>query len=383
VATATPKRKNKQSPAGAQVHTGESSPLVQSTHPDKRAQQRFAKCVLSWFEEHGRKNLPWQQDVTPYRVWVSEIMLQQTQVATVIPYFLAFVDRFPTITHLAQAPLDDVLAHWSGLGYYARARNLHRCAIEVVQHHGGDMPDTLDALQALPGIGRSTAGAILSLSMGKSEPILDGNVKRVLARVYGVGGWPGQKKVLDALWVLSEAVTPKADTGKFNQAMMDIGATVCKRSKPNCEHCPVANGCYAKEQDAVGEFPGKKPKKVLPIKQTVMLVLRNSRGELFLQQRPASGIWGGLWGLPELEHEEALQDWLIVKGIKSNAVANPLSQFRHTFSHFHLDISVVELCIDQAPPSIADDGNTHWFDGQTLPGGVAAPVTKILNSLSF
>ncbi len=391
MATVSNNKKSKQSATGTHKRTG-SSPakslcskpsLINAPVPDTRAQKRFAKNVLAWFEQHGRKNLPWQHNATPYRVWVSEIMLQQTQVATVIPYYAAFMKRFGSIQALAEAPQDDVLAHWSGLGYYARARNLHRCAIDVVQQHGGTMPSNLDELIALPGIGRSTAGAIASLSMGKPEPILDGNVKRVLARAYGVEGWPGQKKVLDALWQISEAVTPKTNTGQFNQAMMDLGATLCTRSKPDCTRCPLAKTCFALEHNSIADYPGKKPKKVTPVKQTVMLVIKDKQGRLLLHKRPATGIWGGLWSLPEIADAAEVQTWLSEQPLKAVSDPQQIDAFRHTFSHYHLDITVLEQMVASTAQRVADDAAAHWYDGGKLPGGVAKPVTQILALLKL
>ena len=383
MATATPNKNSKQSSSGAHQRAGSFSSLVSAAMPDTRAQNQFAKQVLAWFKAHGRKNLPWQTDATPYRVWVSEIMLQQTQVATVIPYYAAFMQRFASIQQLADAPQDDVLAHWSGLGYYARARNLHRCAIDVVQQHGGEMPSNLDELIALPGIGRSTAGAIASLSMGLPEPILDGNVKRVLARVYGVEGWPGQKKVQDALWQISAAVTPKTNTGQFNQSMMDLGATLCTRSKPACSRCPLANTCFALEQNSIANYPGKKPKKVTPVKQTVMLVIKDEQGKLLLHKRPASGIWGGLWSLPEVSDAADVPDWLSAQQFRAVADARQIDAFRHTFSHYHLDIVVLEQTVTSFENAIADQQPIHWYGGGSLPGGVAKPLTKILASIDI
>lgn len=237
----------------------------------------FALRVLEWFDVHGRKHLPWQQDKTPYKVWVSEIMLQQTQVATVIPFFEKFMQRFPDLQSLADAPEDDVLAHWSGLGYYARARNLHKCAQIAMVEHDGQLPQDIDELVALPGIGLSTAGAVLSLSLGQNHPILDGNVKRVLARHRAVPGWPGSTLVLNKLWDISRQLTPATRTADFNQAMMDIGATLCARSRPACDRCPVASDCLALATDSIGLYPGKKPKKEKPVKSTFMLLLSEMR----------------------------------------------------------------------------------------------------------
>lgn len=348
-----------------------------------KERNRFARFVLTWFDEHGRKHLPWQQSPTAYRVWVSEIMLQQTQVATAIPYFEKFMHRFPTLAELAQAPLDDVLAHWSGLGYYARARNLHQCAVTVMEQHNGELPESLDALQALPGIGRSTAGAILSLAHGQHQPILDGNVKRVLARCFTVAGWPGKKPVLDQLWDFSEQVTPAKRTGPFNQAMMDLGATVCTRTKPACHDCPLHTCCLAYNSGTQLEYPGKKPKKVLPIKATTMLVIRDQKNRLLMAQRPPTGIWGGLWSLPELG-DESLEHWL--QNANTTPVSTPesIARFRHTFSHYHLDIEVVSVSVKaRKTPMVLDTDRVVWYDGTALPGGVAAPITRILALLTF
>ncbi len=347
----------------------------------------FDQRVLQWFDEHGRKHLPWQQNPTAYRVWISEIMLQQTQVATVVPFYERFMLSFPTLGSLAQSPTDDVLAHWSGLGYYARARNLHRCAQTVVKDHAGELPTTRPELEALPGIGRSTAGAILSLAHGLPEPILDGNVKRVLARHQAIDGWPGQASVLKQLWALSEKITPIERCGPFNQAMMDLGATLCKRTKPQCAICPVAEDCQGFASGNPTAFPGKKPKKEKPVKSTVMLLIRNASGETYLEKRPPSGIWGGLWSLPEATPDEAV-------GLSGDSVM----RFRHTFSHYHLDIEVKEVMHQSIQGlkgrwgkvgsqtlsdanKVSETSECVWWDNdQKLPGGIAAPVAKILTA---
>ncbi len=523
----------------------------------------FQQNVLRWFDQHGRKDLPWQQNPTPYRVWVSEIMLQQTQVKTVIPYYGKFMASFPTLKSLADASTDEVLAHWSGLGYYARARNLHKAAqLAMAQSETasaqspkrqlprgqlpeGQLPDTLESLMALPGIGRSTAGAILSLALKQPHPILDGNVKRVLARHFAVDGWPGKTAVLNELWQLSETYTPSAgqktvrDTHKFNQAMMDLGAMICTRTKPQCHSCPLMESCKGYQSGKPENYPGKKPPKTTPVKTTVMLVLRNPAGDILLYQRPAKGIWGGLWSLPEigdisildtqefkaelildtqesgagiiLDTQESqpeseprflgVQDWpphgseapeaatapgvrgsvhlskpasemrpnpqpeqqpeqrsrhlaaasmLIRSGVPENlgrqsrrspstssqwsergqlGTPEKLMAFRHTFSHFHLDIKVYECAVpdvdgaqllsalaqlqtarasgvDAATDESSKSGNTSgntsgnsptqppansssadlwvsgsrcvWYNGVSLPGGIAAPLAKIL-----
>ncbi|MEE4189209.1 MAG: A/G-specific adenine glycosylase, partial [Roseobacter sp.] len=294
---------------------------------------RFSDRVLRWFDRHGRHDLPWQQNPTPYRVWVSEIMLQQTQVATVVPFYHRFMARFPEVGALASASLDDVLHHWSGLGYYARARNLHRAATILMQRHAGVFPDDIDALQALPGIGRSTAAAVLSLSRGQSHAILDGNVKRVLARHHAVQGWPGQSAVLKRLWSLSESLTPTEYAGRFNQAMMDLGATLCVRGAPRCTECPVSADCQAFRTGRQREFPGGKPKKSLPERSVRMLLVRNADGDVLLERRPPTGVWGGLWGLPELDAAGDPLAWCEVE-LRQTAVARRvLPMRRHTFSH--------------------------------------------------
>ncbi|MFK7994612.1 MAG: A/G-specific adenine glycosylase [Granulosicoccus sp.] len=349
--------------------------------PDITDPERFGVAVLDWFDEHGRKHLPWQQNKTPYRVWVSEIMLQQTQVATVIPYYEKFMERFPDLQTLAEAPEDAVLSHWSGLGYYARARNLHKCAKIAVAEHGGQLPDHIDQLVQMPGIGQSTAAAILSLSLGQSHAILDGNVKRVLARFHAVGGWPGTTAVLKKLWSLSTLYTPTASTADFNQAMMDLGATVCTRSRPACERCPLASRCVALASDDIALYPGRKPKKVVPIKTTVMLKLCNEEGDVLLQRRPPSGIWGGLWSLPEVAQPGDISAWLNAAGLQARGTPFSVARFRHTFSHYHLDIDVQALSVEVSDAVILETADRVWYNGEQFPGGVAAPVSKILNKL--
>ncbi len=319
-------------------------------------------------------------------MWVSEIMLQQTQVSTVIPYYEKFMQRFPDLPSLAAAPEDEVLAHWSGLGYYARARNLHKCAKLAVSDHGGALPEELDALVAMPGIGRSTAGAILSLALGQAQPILDGNVKRVLARHQAIDGWPGKSEVLNQLWHISEQQTPTNHAADFNQAMMDLGATVCTRSRPACERCPLAADCRGLAMGEPQRFPGRKPKKQTPTRQTVMLALELT-GEgpatvgTLLERRPPSGIWGGLWSLPEIESLADLDAWLNAAGLEARSDPVTAARLRHTFSHFHLDIDVQALTVGVGDQRILESAERVWYNGGSLPGGVAAPVTKILNNL--
>ena len=268
----------------------------------------FQQKVLTWFDTNGRKNLPWQKDISPYRIWLSEIMLQQTQVTTVIPYFNQFIQRFPDIYQLAKAPVDSVLQLWAGLGYYARARNLHKTAI-IIAKNGAQFPNDLNSLMELPGIGRSTAGAILSIAFNNSHPILDGNVRRVLARVHAISGWTSSTTVSHKLWQLSSLYTPSVRCADYTQAMMDMGATLCTRSKPNCELCPIHSHCDARINNLVSKIPSPKPKKKLPIKHLVFLLLQNKDQQILLEKRPASGIWGGLWSFPEFPTLSAAQSW--------------------------------------------------------------------------
>ncbi|SHF22672.1 A/G-specific DNA-adenine glycosylase [Microbulbifer donghaiensis] len=351
--------------------------------------QQFQRAVLGWFDRHGRKDLPWQQDINPYRVWVSEIMLQQTQVTAVIPYFERFMASFPTLGRLARAPLDDVLAHWSGLGYYARARNLHKCAQTVLNEHGGEFPRDVEALAELPGIGRSTGGAIASISMGLRAPILDGNVKRVLARLHAVDGWPGQSAVAKRLWEIAERYTPERRTGDYTQAMMDLGATLCTRSKPRCGECPMADTCVARAQGNPQDYPGKKPKKEKPVRCCTMLLLE-CEGEIFLQQRPPTGIWGGLWCPPQLDEddggEDSLQEWLAVRDLYATQI-QALPQLRHTFTHFHLDITPVWAQLHKVSVQVAETGG-GWYKLRRLNRpraaqelGLPAPIVKLAKQL--
>ena len=342
-----------------------------------------AQAVLDWFDQHGRHDLPWQQQANPYRVWVSEIMLQQTQVTTVIPYYQRFMARFPDVQSLAAADINEVLHLWTGLGYYARARNLHKTATVVVRDHNGKFPEELEQLCDLPGIGRSTAGAILALSMGQRGVILDGNVKRVLCRFYAITEWSGETHVQKQLWTLAEQATPFQRVDAYTQAMMDLGATVCTRSKPLCHECPLATDCQALAQGLTSALPVPKPRKTLPVRQTFMLLLALPDGQVLLQQRPPSGLWGGLWSLPEFESITALEEELARRG---STLSRIWPVMRHTFSHFHLDITpvlarletaaVAERPADQCWYALASAGKK----GQNL--GLSAPVKKLLEQLS-
>ncbi len=341
--------------------------------------QQFSRQVLDWYDKYGRKTLPWQIEKTPYKVWLSEVMLQQTQVATVIPYFTRFMARFPGVTDLANAPLDEVLHLWTGLGYYARARNLHKAAKMVAEQYGGVFPQTFDDVAALPGVGRSTAGAILSLSLGQHFPILDGNVKRVLARCYAVEGWPGKKEVEKKLWSLSEAVTPAKGVERFNQAMMDLGAMVCTRSRPKCEICPLQLGCVAYATQSWARYPGKKPKQVLPEKIGYFLLMQQDN-TVRLTQRPPVGLWGGLFCFPQFDSEQSLREWLAKRNIKADTLTQ-LNAFRHTFSHFHLDIIPMWLSVS-SQASCVEEESALWYNLAQPPSvGLAAPVERLLQQL--
>lgn len=341
----------------------------------------FSRALLGWYDQHGRKHLPWQKDITPYRVWLSEIMLQQTQVATVIPYFERFVARFPDVKSLAAAPLDEVLHLWTGLGYYARARNLHRCAQQIVQELGGEFPDAVEQLEQLPGIGRSTAGAIVSIAFQRRAAILDGNVKRVLARHYAIGGWPGSADTLQQLWALAEEHTPKKRCNHYTQAIMDLGATLCTRSRPACALCPLRMSCLAFAQGNPQNYPGKKPKKQLPAKSVQLLMLRNPAGELLLQQRPPQGIWGGLWSFPELDMDQNPQDYTRRLGGKV-ASLEIWDSYRHTFSHYHLDISPVLVQLQKLPTAIGEAKHLWYSPHKPESVGLAAPVQRLLEKLA-
>jgi A/G-specific adenine glycosylase len=341
----------------------------------------FSQSVLRWFDKHGRKHLPWQQNITPYRVWLSEIMLQQTQVTTVIPYFERFTQKFPDVHSLAVAPIDEVLHLWTGLGYYARARNLHKCAQTVVNQYGGEFPDSVEALSELTGIGRSTAGAIVSIAFQKRAAILDGNVKRVLARYHAVAGWPAQADTLTALWEIAETYTPKKRSNDYTQAMMDMGATLCTRSKPKCDVCPLQGGCIAFAQGKQSAYPGKKPKKELPVKEVQLLMLRNPAGDIWLNQRPPQGIWGGLWSFPELAMDADVNGYATQLGAKV-ASSEVWDSYRHTFSHYHLDITPVLLQLSKVPHVVSEAASVWYNPHEPEALGLAAPVKKLLEKLA-
>lgn len=355
--------------------------LLQNDLPD--ANLPFAVRLLDWFALHGRRHLPWQQDPSPYRVWVSEIMLQQTQVKTVIPYYEKFMATFPDVATLAQAEQDEVLHLWTGLGYYARARNLHRCAGIIHEDYAGIFPDDVDRLSQLPGIGRSTAGAILSLSRNHHAVILDGNVKRVLCRHDAIEGWPGQAAVQRQLWDLAASYTPQERCSDYTQAIMDLGATVCTRSRPACLSCPLQASCQAYATGRQSDFPQRKPRKALPLRSTYLLIFHATEtNRVLLEKRPPQGIWGGLWSFPETEDISHLEDLLFRQIMEQSSSPRHWQPLRHTFTHFHLDITPVVISLGQEQVSIMENNHWHWYDLDDPPRlGLAAPVKKLLAML--
>lgn len=346
----------------------------------------FSSNLLKWFKTSGRHDLPWQKNVDPYRVWVSEIMLQQTQVKTVVPYFERFMERFPTIDSLSLASIDQVLHLWTGLGYYARARNLHKTSIIIASELDGQFPDTIDELVSLPGIGRSTAGAILALSMNKRASILDGNVKRVLTRFFLVQGWPEQTKVKNQLWEIADRNTPLRNFSQYTQAIMDLGATVCKRSSPECLCCPLKSECKAYNSNQTQNYPSKKPKRFMPTKKVCMYIVKNELGEILLEQRPPEGIWGALYSFPEElptsrdnENPVSSKNHCSQLAIPSE---NYLSTIRHTFSHFHLEIQPKLVKVSKNEFKLDDSKHRVWYSLKNPPTlGLAAPVKKLLAEL--
>ncbi|KPK57108.1 MAG: A/G-specific adenine glycosylase [Gammaproteobacteria bacterium] len=343
----------------------------------------FARRVLDWFEVSGRHDLPWQIDPSPYRVWVSEIMLQQTQVATVIPYFERFIARFPAIRELADADLDEVLHLWSGLGYYARARNMHRAARTVCEHHGGRFPEAFDEVAALPGIGRSTAGAILALSLGQRHPILDGNVKRVLCRHEGLEGWPGRPAVEKALWEISDRLTPDERVAEYTQAMMDLGATICRRGRPDCDRCPVSGDCVARSQGRQQELPTPRPRRERPLRRTHMLLISDPDGRVLLERREPSGIWGGLWSFPELVPGQTPEAWVAERLGAGVISTEPWPEFRHGFTHFELVAIPHRLTLAGPPAAVMEADRWLWYNAETPARiGRAAIVDRLLAEIS-
>jgi A/G-specific adenine glycosylase len=344
----------------------------------------IAPRLLDWHAKSGRHDLPWQRDLQSkagaYRVWVSEIMLQQTQVSTVIPYFERFMQRFPDVRALASAPADEVLHLWTGLGYYARARNLHRAAQLICERHGGVFPQSLEAVMELPGVGRSTAGAILAISAGVPHSILDANVKRVLARYYAIDGAVDDAATLARLWKLADDNTPANDVATYTQAIMDLGATVCRYPRPRCEDCPIAADCRARIEGRQNELPAAKRKRAARKRKTAVMLVARRESEVLLVQRPPSGIWGGLWCLPEFEHRDAAEAYARNTLASATLARAPLPDIEHSFTHFDLVITpVMASCLGETR---VRDGNALWYDlNQPARVGLPAPIKTLLGTL--
>ncbi|RTL57052.1 MAG: A/G-specific adenine glycosylase [Rhodocyclaceae bacterium] len=338
----------------------------------------FATRLIAWHKASGRHDLPWQNTTDPYRVWLSEIMLQQTQVATVMPYYRRFLERFPTLADLAAAPVEAVMPYWAGLGYYARARNLHACARAVMEQHGGCFPQDPAVIAELPGIGRSTANAIAAFCFKARVPILDGNVKRVLARCFGVEGFPGTPAVEKKMWGLAETLLPGKQVDTYIQAQMDLGATVCVRSKPRCTACPLAEICVARREDRQAELPTAKPKKKVPQRSARFLVIVDKAGRVLLEQRPASGIWGGLLSLPELAEGESSEG----KALTSYGLAvdrwETLPALNHAFTHFKLELVPLLGRVEKFPPRTAEPGLHHLPINDLESAALPAPIRRLL-----
>lgn len=345
--------------------------------------KEFSRQLLAWFDKHGRKDLPWQKNATPYRVWVSEIMLQQTQVTTVIPYYQRFMTRFPSLKSLALAKQGDVLSLWTGLGYYARGRNLHKAAQQITQQHGGRFPRDIETVKSLPGIGPSTAGAILALTCDQRQPILDGNVKRVLCRYYAIDGWPGKPTVEKELWLRAEQHTPDKRVADYTQAIMDLGATLCRRSKPDCTLCPVRGDCQAYALGKVSTYPMPRPRKIIPQRQSQLLLITNPAGEVLLQQRPPSGIWGGLWSLPECPPELSAENWCKQQLNARVITESSWPELKHTFSHFQLTITPIRLEVRPENKRVMEPDATVWYKTHhSTQLGLPAPIKQLLQQLA-
>ena len=346
--------------------------------------EQFTERLLAWFQIHGRHNLPWQQNPTPYRVWVSEVMLQQTQVSTVIPYYERFMARFPDVQSLAAAPIDEVLHLWTGLGYYARARNLRACAQALMARHGGELPEDLEAVTALPGIGRSTAGAILALSRGQRQPILDGNVKRVLARVFGLAGDPGSAAVVARLWTQAEACTPVLKVAAYTQAIMDLGATVCSRTRPACTVCPMSSGCIAALEGRQEELPSPKQKRARGSREATLLIAETGEDgavAVLVERRPAAGLWGGLWSPPQFESEFAALDWCRREIGEPESRTHGLAPIHHAFTHF--DLRLNPLRVRCRPHAAVHEGDDRlWYRlGDPPRVGLPQPIRRLFERL--
>ena len=351
-----------------------------SGSPTRAQAAAFAPALIAWQRVHGRHDLPWQRSRGAYTVWLSEIMLQQTQVAAVIPYYRRFLERFPGVEALAAAQEDEVLALWSGLGYYTRARNLHRAARQVVERHGGRFPDTEAALTDLPGIGRSTAAAIRVFAFGRRAAILDGNVKRVLARLCGIDGYPGDAAVARRLWQAAESLLPGSGLRAYTQGLMDLGAMLCTRRIPRCEQCPAAGLCIAHREGRTAQLPAPRPRKVLPQRRTTMMILRRA-GEVLLEKRPPTGVWGGLWSFPEVDADADAVAYCLRRYGAEVEVLTALPLVAHGFTHFHLDILPLPLRVRRWPRQAAQPGRAWLSLAQAQSAAIPQPVRRILRSL--
>jgi A/G-specific adenine glycosylase len=340
----------------------------------------FATKLIAWQKRHGRHDLPWQNTRDPYAIWVSEIMLQQTQVAAVIPYYRRFLQSFPDISTLAAATQDAVLALWSGLGYYSRCRNLHEAAGVIEREHAGRFPADFERILQLPGIGRSTAAAICVFAFGERNAILDGNVKRVLARYYGIEGYPGEKRVENDLWRRADALLPQNNIGAYTQGLMDLGASVCARRRPRCDDCPLREDCVAHRKGLTGRLPAPKPKKTLPRRTTVMLVLQHA-GEVLLEKRPATGIWGGLWCFPEVAANDDIGEICSRHFGAQVKILKPLPVLEHGFTHFHLSITPQRLRVTSLSPRTAEPGHIWLSVDEARTAAIPTPVKRILAGL--
>ena len=343
----------------------------------------FSKQVLTWYDHHGRKDLPWQKNQDPYRIWISEIMLQQTRVETVIPYYEKFMQRFPTVKKLAAAPIDEVLHHWTGLGYYARARNLHKAAQQLCENNRGTFPTNIDEVISLPGVGRSTAAAILALSFQQSHAILDGNVKRVLTRYFAVEGWPGLPAIEQQLWQHAASILPKNRIAEYTQAMMDLGATLCTRTNPQCVMCPIQKTCEANRQQRQHELPTPKPSKKLPQKEVLAAILQEKNGAVWLEKRPPVGIWGGLYSFPEFSDMASMRAWLNKMWKLNDSNAKKLPSITHTFSHYRLLMHPSLIELSKKPIGVMEDDLGVWYKASTQKIGLAAPVLKTLKKIQL
>jgi A/G-specific adenine glycosylase len=341
----------------------------------------FAKKIIEWQKREGRHDLPWQKTRDPYRIWLAEVMLQQTQVAAVVPYYERFLSQFPDIAALAKARLDDVMPFWAGLGYYARARNLHRAAQQIIARHGGVFPRDFDSIHALAGIGRSTAAAISVFSYGEKCAILDGNVKRVFARHFCEEGDLKSKAVEDRLWRIAEANLPRADIESYTQGLMDLGATLCTRSRPACPGCPVRRSCLALKHGRVDELPAKRARLILPQRQTRMLIIISASGEVLLEKRPPTGIWGGLLSLPELALDADITAAMAMRYGLTGRMVREMDTVDHGFTHFSLEIFPTQVALDRIRSRAMEPGLIWLRLDDAMDAAIPAPVKRILHSV--